>query len=149
MATKTAEAHLVRYIDRVVDVPVEKEPGDAEHVGSRCAKRHSDEKAFTDLPPDSVATIAVQTQTTENLADESLYFSGEAASGSQTTTQEVMVPVAVCTWTFRTRTPWCSLRKIVEVQQVQTIERTVEVLQIQCQEVIRHVTVPQVQEVIR
>ena len=42
----------------------------------------------------SVATVAVQTQTTENLADESLYFSGEAASGSQMMTQEVMVPVA-------------------------------------------------------
>ena len=42
------------------------------------------------------ATIAVQKQTTENLADESLYFSGEAASGPgpQVMTQEVMVPVA-------------------------------------------------------
>ena len=62
----------------------------------------------------SVATIAVQAQTTENLAEESLYFSGEAASGSQMMTQEVMVPVAGqprVTWTFCTRTPWCRLRK--------------------------------------
>ena len=45
-------------------------------------------------PPDSIGTSAVPAQTTENLADESLYFSGEAASGSQMMTQEVMVPVA-------------------------------------------------------
>ena len=35
-----------------------------------------------------------QAQRTESLADESLCFSGEAASGSQMMTQEVMVPVA-------------------------------------------------------
>ena len=79
MATKTAEAHPVQYIDRVV--PVDEELGDTEHAGSCCAKRHSDEKAFTDIAPDSVATIAVQTQTTENLADESghLVFRGTSA----------------------------------------------------------------------
>ena len=114
MATKTAEAHLVQYIDRVVDVPVDEGPGDAEHAGSCCAKRHSDEKAFIDILPECVATIAVQTQTTENLADESLYFSGEAASGSHMMTQEVMVPVAglprVLGHSVR-ETPWCTLRK--------------------------------------
>ena len=94
MATKTAEARLVQCIDRVVDVPVDEEPGDAVHAGSCCAKRLSDEKALTDIPPDSIGTSTVQTQTTEKLADESLYFSGEAASGSQMMTQEVKVPVA-------------------------------------------------------
>ena len=39
--------------------------------------------------------------------------------------------------------------KIVEVQQMQTIERTVEFLEIQCQEVMWHVTVSQDQEVVR
>ena len=34
---KTAEAHQEQYIDRVVDVPVEKEPGDAEDSGSYVA----------------------------------------------------------------------------------------------------------------
>ena len=68
MATKTAEAHLVQYIDRVVDVPVDEEPGGAEDSGSCCTKCYSDEKAFTDIP-DGVAAIAVQSQTTENLAE--------------------------------------------------------------------------------
>ena len=86
----------MQYIDRVVVVPMDEEPGDAEHAGSCCARRHNDEIAFTDIPHDSGGSIAVQTQTTENLADESLYFSGEAASGPgpQVMTQEVMVPVA-------------------------------------------------------
>ena len=69
VATKTAEAHLVQYIDRVVDVPVDEEPGDAEDSGSCCTKCHSDEKAFTDIPPDGVAAIAVQAHTTENLTE--------------------------------------------------------------------------------
>ena len=30
VAKKTAEAHLAQHIDRVVDVPMDKEPGDAE-----------------------------------------------------------------------------------------------------------------------
>ena len=38
LATKTAEAHLVLNIDRVVDVPVDEEPGDAEDAGSCCTK---------------------------------------------------------------------------------------------------------------
>ena len=54
----------------------------------------SDEKALTVIPPDGVAAIAVQARTTENFADESLHFRGEAASGSHVMTQEVMVPVA-------------------------------------------------------
>ena len=69
MATKTAEAHLVRYIDRVVDVPVDEEPGDTVHARTCCTKRHNDEKAFTDIPADSIGTSAVQAQTTENLVD--------------------------------------------------------------------------------
>ena len=88
MATKTAEAHPVQYIDRVV--PVDEELGDAEHAGSCCAKRHSDEKAFTDIAPDSVATIAVQTQTTENLADESGHpvFRGTSALPPRTSKKQ-------------------------------------------------------------
>ena len=133
-------------------VPVDEEPGDAVHAGSCSAKRHSDENAFTDIPPDSIGTSAVQAQTTENLADESLFFSGEAASGSQMMTQEVMVPVAGPPQVLgrSVREPRGADReKIVEVQQVQTTERIVEVLQIQCQEVIRHVTASQIQEVIQ
>ena len=42
---------------------------------------------------DGVATSAVQAQTTEDFADECLTLSGEAASGSQMMTQEVMVPI--------------------------------------------------------
>ena len=94
VATKTVEVHLVQYIDRVVDVPVDEEPGDAEDAGSCCTKCYSDVEPFTDIPSDCITTIAVQAQTTENLADESLYFSGEAASGSHVMTQEVKVPVA-------------------------------------------------------
>ena len=60
----------------------------------RCTKWYSDVKAAIDIPPDGVATIVVQAQRTESLADESRYLSGEAASGSQMMTQEVMVPVA-------------------------------------------------------
>ena len=70
VATKTAEAHLVQYIDRVVDVPVDEEPGDTVHAGTCCTKRHNDEKAFTDIPPYCIGTSAVQAQTTENLADD-------------------------------------------------------------------------------
>ena len=69
MATRTAEAHPVQFIVRVVDVPVDKEPGDAEDSGSCCTKCYSDEKAFTAIPPDGVAAIAAQAQTTENLAE--------------------------------------------------------------------------------
>ena len=69
VTTKTAEAHLVHYIDRVVDVPVDKELGDAEDAGSCCTKRYSDVEPFTDIPPDGVAAIAAQAQTTENLAE--------------------------------------------------------------------------------
>ena len=69
MATKNAEAHPVQFIGRVVDVAVDREPGDAEESGSCCTECYSDEKAFTDLPPDGVAAIAVQAQTTENLAE--------------------------------------------------------------------------------
>ena len=75
-------------------MPVDKEPGDAEDSRSCCTTCYSDVEPSTDIPPDSVATIAVQAQTTENLADDSLYFSGEAASVSHVMTQEVMVPVA-------------------------------------------------------
>ena len=69
MATRTAEAHPVQLIGRVVDAPVDKEPGDAQDSGSCCTKCHSDEKAFTSTPPDGVAAIAAQAQTTENLAE--------------------------------------------------------------------------------
>ena len=93
-AQKTAEAHQEQYIDRVVDVPVDKQAGDAEDSGSCCTKWYSDVKATIDIRPDSVVMIVVQAQRTESLADESRYFSGEAASGSQPMTQEVMVPVA-------------------------------------------------------
>ena len=68
--------------------------GDAEDWGSCCTKWYSDVKATVDIRPDSVVMIVVQAQRTESFADESLYFSGEAASGSQMMTQEVMVPVA-------------------------------------------------------
>ena len=40
----TAEAHQEQYIDRVVDVPAEREPGDAEDSGSCCTKYCSDVK---------------------------------------------------------------------------------------------------------
>ena len=54
---KTAEAHLVQYIDRVVDVPVDKEPGEAalstEDSGC-CTKCYSDVEAIIDIRPDSV-----------------------------------------------------------------------------------------------
>ena len=68
---KTAEAHQVQYIDRVVDVPVNKEPGDAEDSGSCCTECYSDVKATIDIHIDSVLMIAVQAQTTANLAAES------------------------------------------------------------------------------
>ena len=58
MASRTAEAHPVQFIDRVVDVTVDKEPGDAEDSGSCCTECYSDEKAFTDIPPDGVAGTA-------------------------------------------------------------------------------------------
>ena len=60
--------------------------------------RHSDVEPFADIPPDGVATIAVQAQTTENLAEESLYFNSLSVERPQQVpqvmTQEVMVPVA-------------------------------------------------------
>ena len=40
----TAEAHQEQYIDRVVDIPAEREPGDAEDSGSCCTKCYSDVK---------------------------------------------------------------------------------------------------------
>ena len=52
-----------------------------------CTKWYSDVKAAIDIRPDSVVMIVVQAQRTESLADESFYFSGEAASGSQLMTQ--------------------------------------------------------------
>ena len=70
MAKKTAEAHLVQYINRVVDVPVDKEPRDAEDSGSSCRKCYSDVEAIIDIRPDSVVTVAVQTQTFEDLVNE-------------------------------------------------------------------------------
>ena len=136
VSRKAAEAHPVRFIGRVVDAPLDIEPGDAEDPGSCCTKCYSDEKAFTDIPPDGVAAIAVQAQTTENLADESRLrrswfplldypeYSNVPYANPVVQTEE----------------------KIVEAQQVQTIERIVE---IRCQEVIRHMTVSQFQEVIR
>ena len=69
VATKTSEAHLVQYIDRVVDALVDKEPGDAEDAGSCCTKCHSDVEPFTDISPDGVAATAVQAQTTEILVE--------------------------------------------------------------------------------
>ena len=73
---------------------MDKQPGDAEDSGSSCTKWYSDVKAAIDTRPDSVVMIVVQAQRTASLADETLYFSGEAASGSQMMTQEVMVAVA-------------------------------------------------------
>ena len=92
------------------------EPGDAEDFGSCCTKCYSDVEPFTDIPPDSVATTAVQAQTAERTR--SLYVNSPSVERPhqvhQVTTQEVMVPVAgvpPSTWTFCTRTPWCRLRK--------------------------------------
>ena len=139
MTTKTAEAHLVQYIGRVVGVPVDEEPGDAEDAGSCCTKCYSDVEPFTDIPPGGVAAIAVQAQTTENLAES--HDSGGQGSRCWTTPSTQNAPHA---------NPVVQTEeKIVEVQQMQTIERVVEVLQIQCQEVIRQVTAPQIQEVTR
>ena len=159
-ARKTAGAHLTQHIDGVVDAPVDKEPLDAaltaEDSGSCCIKCHSDVETVTDIPPDSAAAIAVQAQTTENFADESLHFNSLPVERPyqvpQVMTQEVMVPVAGPPRVLGRsgREPVVQTEeKIVKVQQVQIIERIVEVLQIQCQEVIRQVTVPQVQEVVR
>ena len=69
VATRTAEAHPVQFIGRVVDVPVDKDPGDAEDSGSCCTKCYSDEKAFTAILRDGVAAIAAHAQITENLAE--------------------------------------------------------------------------------
>ena len=53
---------------------------------------------FTDIPSDGAALIAVQAQTTGNLADESLYFNSLSVERPfqvpQVMTHEVMVPVA-------------------------------------------------------
>ena len=38
VATRTAEAHPAQFIGRVVDVPVDEEPGDAEDAGSCCTE---------------------------------------------------------------------------------------------------------------
>ena len=57
--TKTAQAHLVQYIGRVVGVPVDEKSGDAEDAGSCCTKCYSDVDPFTDVPPDGVAAIAI------------------------------------------------------------------------------------------
>ena len=129
----------MQFIDRVVDVPVDKEPGDAEDSGSCCTKCYSDEKAFTDIPPDGVAAIAVQAQTTENLADESRL----RRSRFPLLDYPKYLDVPYANPVVQTE------EKIVEVQQMQTIECIVEVLQIQFQEFVRHVTAPQIQEVIR
>ena len=55
------KAHLVQYIDRAVDVSVDKEPGEAALTaeGSRscCTKRYSDVEAIVDIRPDSVVMI--------------------------------------------------------------------------------------------
>ena len=67
LATKTADAHLVQYIDRVKDVPADEELGDAEDAGSCCTKCYSDVEPVTDIPPESIATIAFRAQTTETL----------------------------------------------------------------------------------
>uniref|UniRef100_A0A7S1AY12 Apple domain-containing protein n=1 Tax=Noctiluca scintillans TaxID=2966 RepID=A0A7S1AY12_NOCSC len=47
----------------------------AEDSGSCCTKCYSDVEALIDIPPDGNVEIVVQAQTTENLADECLYFS--------------------------------------------------------------------------
>ena len=67
---KIAEAHQAQNIDRVVDVPVDKEPGDAEDSGSCCKIGYGDVKASIDIHPDSVVMIAVHAQTIENPVDE-------------------------------------------------------------------------------
>ena len=116
---KTAEAHQVQHIDRVADVPVDKEPGEAaltaEDTGSCCTKCHSDAEQVTDIPLDNDASIAVQAQTTENLADVlQLSFGGEAVSGStghDSGGHGSRGWPTPSTWTLRTQTPWCRLRK--------------------------------------
>ena len=77
-----ARAHQEQCIDRVVDVPADRQLGDAEDSGSRCTKCYSDVKATIDVRLDSVV-IVVQAQRNESLANESLHFCGEAASGSR------------------------------------------------------------------
>ena len=94
-------AHLAQYIDGVGDVSVDKEPDEAaltaEDSRSRCTKCHSDVETVTDIPPNSVAAIAVQAQTAQNLSDKTLYFDSLSVERPyqvpQVVTQEVMVPV--------------------------------------------------------
>ena len=98
---KTAEAHLVQYIDRVEDVPVEKEPGAAEDAGSCCTKCYSDVKPLTDI---RLLFKYRQLKTLRTRASTSTFLRWRGR----------MVPVAwttPSTWTFRARTPWCRLRK--------------------------------------
>ena len=83
-----------------------------------------------DIRPDSVVMIVVQAQRTKSLAEESLHFSGEAASGSQMTTQEIPVAGPPRVLGRSVREPVVQTEeKIVEVQQMQTIERVVKVLE--------------------
>ena len=140
---KTAEAHPVQDIDRVADVPVDKEPGEVtltvEDTGSCCTKCYSDVEPVTDIPPDRVVTTVFQAQTTANLADESLYFNSLSVERPyqvpQVMTEEVRVPVAGLPQNLdvpHANAVVQTEENIVVVQQVQIIERIVEVLQIQC-----------------
>ena len=64
MAMETAEAHRVQHINRVEDVPVDKEPSaaalTAEDSGSCCTTCFSDVEVISDIRPDRVVMIVVQ-----------------------------------------------------------------------------------------
>ena len=101
MATKTAEAHLVQYIDRVVDVPVDEEPGDAEDARSCCKKCYSDvRKRSLIFLLMALRRLLFKHRQLKTFAES--HDSGGQGSRCWTTPS---------TQTFRTRTPWCILRK--------------------------------------
>ena len=88
-AMKTADAHPVQYIDRVADIPVDKEPGEVkltvEDTGSCCTKCYSDVEPVTDIPPGGVDDRCSSTDNRKPCGRESnlqLSFGGEAVSGS-------------------------------------------------------------------
>ena len=60
----------MQYIDRVVDVPVSEEPGEAEDSGHSVQNVTVMRKRSLTFILDGAVTIAVHTHTTENLVDE-------------------------------------------------------------------------------
>ena len=136
MATRTAEAHPVQFIDRVVDAPVEKEPGD---VGD-----FHEAQSATAMRKRSLTFLLMVLRGL-------LFKSRQLKTLRDVMTQKVKV---FCFYAEYLDVPYANPamqteEKIEEVQWVQTIERIVEVLQIECQEVLRHVTAQQSQEAIR